>query len=73
LTRTPDHRELRRAFERFSRTTQQALAALVLRERNFDLLAALESDDPETLTSTQRRAVGQMMHDRGAAFMLSAR
>jgi hypothetical protein len=73
LTRTPGHFELRRAFERFSRAGQAALGAVVLRERKFDLLAALQKDDPETLSAKERKAVGQMMHDRGAAFMLSAK
>ncbi len=73
LTRVPDHFELRRAFARFSRATQYALGVLVLNERKFDLMAALADDNPERMTSKDRKIVGRMMHERGAAFMLSSR
>ena len=71
LTRVPHHLELRRAYGRMARPARESVAALVLRDHQINLSAVLESDDPEALTSKQRRAVAQAMHDRGAAFMLS--
>lgn len=72
LTRVPDHSELRRALSLMSRATQERVAAAVLRDNNIDLPTVLKNEDPETLTTVQRRAVAQAMHDRGAAFMLSS-
>ncbi len=72
LTRTPGHFELRRVFDRLPRSAQDAVGRTIPRGRAFDLATALRSDDPETLTSSERRTAAQMMHERGAAFMLSA-
>lgn len=72
LTRVPQHHELKRALARMARVTRDNVAAVALRDHKIELGSALESDDPETLTSNQRRAVAQLMHDRGVAFMLSA-
>lgn len=71
LTRVPHHLELRRALSRMPRAGRERLAAAVMTDHQIDLAAALASDDPETLTAVQRRAIAQKMHDRGAAFMLS--
>ena len=72
LTRIPSHSELQRAYARLPRPTKAAVGVQTLRDHHFDLKAALDSDDPDTLTAPQRKAAAQLMHERGAAFMLSA-
>jgi hypothetical protein len=71
LTRVPHHLELRRALARLPRSARDSIAASMLRDHQIDLPAALEKDDPDVLSSKQRRVIAQAMHDRGAAFMLS--
>jgi hypothetical protein len=72
LTRVPHHSELRSALARLPRLARDRVTVRALEDHKIDLNSALANDDPETLTSSQRRAVAQLMHDRGAAFMLSA-
>jgi hypothetical protein len=71
LTRIPSHSELQAAFARLPRATRDTVSTLAQNTRNVDLGAAFQNDDPETLNSQDRRAIAQLMHDRGAAFMLS--
>jgi hypothetical protein len=71
LTRVPHHLELRRALARLPRTARDSITANMQRDHQIDLNAALGSDDPDVLSTKQRRVVAQAMHDRGAAFMLS--
>ena len=71
LTRIPSHSELQSAFALMPRATRDTVATLAQNTRNVDLGAAFQNHDPETLSSQDRRAIAQLMHDRGAAFMLS--
>ncbi|MGE4064983.1 MAG: hypothetical protein AB7E79_16585 [Rhodospirillaceae bacterium] len=71
LTRVPAHHELQRALAQLPKTLRTRLADVVAESLKIDLGAALANDDPDTLTAAQRRALAQIMQDRGAAFMIS--
>lgn len=73
VTRTPSQQELRIAYQRLSRTTRSTLDRQVRQECSLDLTAVFADRNSDALTSAHRRRIAQAMHDRGAAFMLSAR
>lgn len=70
LTRTPAFDELRRAFVKMpARTREIALARI--RAKSIDLADVIARNDAEALSDTERKTAAQILHDCGAAFMLS--